>query len=110
MPGEPPSADFAAWLAAETAAFAAIHALHQRSQGGRLDLPGGRIEQIAKLRKEADVRFASLWGQLGAPAADSSTAAAAATVMPVPKAQPVPPRRIHPRSERRRSGETRLFP
>jgi hypothetical protein len=100
-------------MAAETAAYAAIHALHQRSHGGRLELPAGRIEQIAKLRKEADVRFASLWGQLGAPAAEAAVAAVmpALPVVPVmPVAEPVQPRRLHQRSARRRSSETRLFP
>jgi hypothetical protein len=58
--------DLAAWIAAETAAYTAIHALHQRTQGGRFAPPDHRIEQIARLRKEADVRFASLWGALGA--------------------------------------------
>jgi hypothetical protein len=56
----------AAWMAAETAAYTAIHALYQRTQGGRFSAPDNRIEQIARLRKEADVRFASLWGALGA--------------------------------------------
>lgn len=58
----------AAWMAAESAAYTAIHALYQRTQGGRLGAPDDRIEQIARLRKEADVRFASLWGALGASA------------------------------------------
>jgi hypothetical protein len=97
-------------MAAETAAFAAIHALHQRSQGGRLDLPASRIEQIAKLRHEADVRFASLWGQLGAPVAEAAVAAVMPAIPVVPVAEPVQPRRIHPRSARRHSSETRLFP
>lgn len=58
----------AAWMAAESAAYTAIHALYQRTQGGRFSAPDHRIEQIARLRKEADVRFASLWGALGATA------------------------------------------
>jgi hypothetical protein len=66
MAEEPTPAAFVAWMAAETAAYTAIHQLHQRTQGGRLAIPDNRIEQIARLRKEADVRFASLWGTLGA--------------------------------------------
>jgi hypothetical protein len=66
MAEEPTPAAFVAWMAAETAAYTAIHQLHQRTQGGRLGIPDHRIEQIARLRKEADVRFASLWGALGA--------------------------------------------
>ena len=63
---EDPAPAFVAWMAAETAAYTAIHQLHQRTQGGRLGIPDNRIEQIARLRKEADIRFAGLWGSLGA--------------------------------------------
>ena len=66
MAEEPTPAAFNAWLAAESAAYMAIHQLHQRTQGGHRGIPGNRIEQIARLRKEADVRFARLWGTLGA--------------------------------------------
>lgn len=69
--------DLAAWIAAETAAYTAIHALHQRTQGGRFTPPDHRIEQIARLRKEADVRFASLWGALGASVQPCELASAA---------------------------------
>ena len=65
MAEEPTPAAFVAWMTAETAAYTAIHQLHQRTQGGRLAIPDNRIEQIARLRKEADVRFASLWSTLG---------------------------------------------
>jgi hypothetical protein len=75
MPEEPTPAAFVAWMAAETAAYTAIHQLHQRTQGGRLGIPDHRIEQIARLRKEADVRFASLWGALGAASPQPSQAA-----------------------------------
>lgn len=62
---EDPDPAFVAWMAAETAAYTAIHQLHQRTQGGRLGIPDTRIEQIARLRKEADIRFAGLWSALG---------------------------------------------
>jgi len=59
-------AAFAAWVGAEDAAQAAIHVLHQRTRGGRTKVAPQEIEQIARLRKEADVRFAAVWGVLGA--------------------------------------------
>ncbi|MFV0676098.1 MULTISPECIES: hypothetical protein [unclassified Variovorax] len=62
MVDEADSAAFNDWLAAEAAAYMAIHQLHQHTQGGRKGVPSHRIEQIAKLRKEADLRFASLAG------------------------------------------------
>ncbi|KIQ25695.1 hypothetical protein RT97_23300 [Variovorax paradoxus] len=74
MAEEPNPAEFTAWMAAETAAYTAIHQLHQRTQGGRLAIPDNRIEQIARLRKEADVRFASMWGALGAAPQPSAVA------------------------------------
>ncbi len=58
-------AAFAAWVGAEDAAQAAIHGLHQRTRGGRVKAAPQEIEQIARLRKEADVRFAAVWGVLG---------------------------------------------
>ncbi len=74
-------AAFAAWVGAEDAAQAAIHVLHQRTRGGRMKVAPQEIEQIARLRKEADVRFAAVWGALG------TTAAA-------PEALPEPPPRV----------------
>ena len=53
---------FVAWMDAETAAYTAIHQLYQRTQGGRLDAPSHWIEQIARLRKVAELRFVSLEG------------------------------------------------
>lgn len=81
-------AAFAAWVGAEDEAQAAIHCLHQRTRGGRLKPASTDIEQIARLRKEADVRFAALWGALGTPA-----------TMPAvrPEALPVTPRAERPR-------------
>lgn len=75
MAKDPAPAEFITWMAAETAAYTAVHELHQRTQGGRLDIPGSRVEQIARLRKEADIRFAGLWRALGA-ASQPSVAAA----------------------------------
>ena len=75
MAEAPAPAEFIAWMTAETAAYTAVHELHQRTQGGRLGIPGSRIEQIARLRKEADIRFAGLWSGLGA-ASQPSVAAA----------------------------------
>ena len=75
MAEDPAPAAFVAWMAAETAAYTAIHQLHQRTQGGRLGIPDARIEQIARLRKEADVHFAGLWGALGATAQPTVAAA-----------------------------------
>lgn len=76
-------AAFAAWVGAEDAAQAAIHLLHQRTRGGRMKLASHEIERIARLRKEADVRFAAVWGALG-----SAVAA--------PEALPEPPRAERP--------------
>lgn len=73
----------AAWMAAESAAYTAIHALYQRTQGGRFSAPDARIEQIARLRKEADVRFASLWGALGAAAQPRAAVPVAVSPAPV---------------------------
>lgn len=73
----------AAWMAAESAAYTAIHALYQRTQGGRFSAPDARIEQIARLRKEADVRFASLWGALGTAAQPRVAGAVTASPEPV---------------------------
>jgi len=66
MAEEADPAAFTDWLAAEAAAYMAIHQLHQHTQGGRRSIPNQRIEQIAKLRKEADLRFASLAKTSGA--------------------------------------------
>lgn len=73
----------AAWMAAESAAYTAIHALYQRTQGGRFSAPDARIEQIARLRKEADVRFASLWGALGTAAQPRAAVPVAVSPEPV---------------------------
>ncbi|KAF1069261.1 hypothetical protein [Variovorax sp.] len=78
-------AAFAAWVGAEDAAQAAIHVLHQRTRGGRIKVAPQEIEQIARLRKEADVRFAAVWGVLG-------TSAAAPEALP----EPPPPRAERP--------------
>ncbi|MDM0005621.1 hypothetical protein QTI51_20355 [Variovorax sp. J22G73] len=75
----------AAWMAAESAAYTAIHALYQRTQGGRFSAPDARIEQIARLRKEADVRFASLWGALGTAAQPRVAVAVAGAVAVSPE-------------------------
>jgi hypothetical protein len=74
----------AAWMAAESAAYTAVHALYQRTQGGRFSAPDNRIEQIARLRKEADVRFASLWGALGASTPSTHSPQPRAVVAPEP--------------------------
>ncbi|MDH6169169.1 hypothetical protein M2282_004333 [Variovorax boronicumulans] len=79
MAETPAPSAFVAWMAAETAAYTAIHQLHQRTQGGCLEIPSQRIEQIARLRKEADLRFAGLWGALGAA---TPQAGAVATAQP----------------------------
>ena len=76
-------AAFAAWVSAEDTAQAAIHLLHQRTRGGRMKLASQEIEQIARLRKEADVRFAAVWGALG-------------TTMAAPEVLPEPPRAERP--------------
>lgn len=80
-------AAFAAWVGAEDAAQAAIHVLHQRTRGGRMKVAPQEIEQIARLRKEADVRFAAVWGVLG-------TSAAAPEALPEPLPRAERPQRI----------------
>ena len=80
-------AAFAAWVGAEDAAQAAIHVLHQRTRGGRTKVAPQEIEQIARLRKEADVRFAAVWGVLG-------TSAAAPEALPEPLPRVERPQRI----------------
>ncbi|WP_431513924.1 hypothetical protein [Variovorax sp. DAIF25] len=80
-------AAFAAWVGAEDAAQAAIHVLHQRTRGGRIKVAPQEIEQIARLRKEADVRFAAVWGALG-------TTAAAPEALPEPLPRAKRPQRI----------------
>jgi|GEM_PF-1524097 len=77
MAEEANHAAFIDWLTAEAAAYTAIHQLHQRTQGGRRGIPNHGIEQIARLRKEADLRFAGLAKTLGA------TLPQPATVVPV---------------------------
>ena len=81
MAEEADPAAFIDWLAAEAAAYTAIHQLHQHTQGGRRSIPNHRIEQIAKLRKEADLRFASLARTSGA------TLPQPATIAPVRRTQ-----------------------
>lgn len=51
-------ADFAEWIVAEAAAYNAIHGLHQRTCGGRLRASASDIEEIDRLRRVADERFA----------------------------------------------------
>ncbi|SFO82878.1 hypothetical protein SAMN05443579_106363 [Variovorax sp. PDC80] len=80
-------AAFAAWVGAEDAAQAAIHVLHQRTRGGRMKVAPQEIEQIARLRKEADVRFAAVWGALG-------TTASAPEALPEPLPRVERPQRI----------------
>jgi len=75
MAEEADTAAFTDWLAAESAAYMAIHQLHQHTQGGRRSIPNHRIEQIAKLRKEADLRFASLARTSGATLPQPATVA-----------------------------------
>ncbi len=62
--GSPPERDagFADWIDAEAAAYGAVHLLHQRTCGGRLKASSADIEEIARLRREADARFAVLRG------------------------------------------------
>jgi hypothetical protein len=82
-------AAFAAWVGAEDAAQAAIHVLHQRTRGGRIKVAAQEIEQIARLRKEADVRFAAVWGVLG-----TTAAAPEALPEPLPRVGVERPQRI----------------
>jgi|UniRef100_UPI004039BE2F hypothetical protein len=77
MAEEANPAAFTDWLAAESAAYMAIHQLHQRSQGGLRRVPDHCIEQIARLRKEADQRFASVARTQGAPLPQPATVAPA---------------------------------
>lgn len=51
-------AGFAEWIAAEAAAYNAIHGLHQSTCGGRLRASASDIEEIDRLRRVADERFA----------------------------------------------------
>lgn len=85
---------FMAWMAAESAAHMAIHTLHQRSRGGRKAFPLSDIEQIRRLRKEADMRFAALQLDLGAAPAPAVVpiAPARARKEPVRAVFGVPPR------------------
>lgn len=80
MAGNDRNTAFLAWMAAESAAHMAIHTLHQRSRGGRKAFSLSDIEQIRRLRKEADQRFAALQLDLGA--------AAAPSVVPIAPARP----------------------
>lgn len=56
------NAAFAAWIEAEAAAYGAIHVLHQRSCGGRVEVSGEDMEKVARLRRDAEARFADLQG------------------------------------------------
>jgi|EndMetStandDraft_4_1072995.scaffolds.fasta_scaffold740487_1 hypothetical protein len=58
---------FAAWVAAESAAYTAIHSLHQFTCGGRKQASAAQIEKIAMLREEAAALFAELQGKFVAP-------------------------------------------
>lgn len=73
-------AGFADWIGAEAAAYGAVHMLHQRTCGGRLKASSADIEEIARLRREADDRFAML---RGAPEADGVDGARMAARQPL---------------------------
>ncbi|MDH6590437.1 hypothetical protein M2165_000326 [Variovorax sp. TBS-050B] len=82
QPGEDRNTHFLAWMAAESAAYMAIHTLHQRSHGGRKAFALSDIEQIRRLRKEAEARFAALQLDLGGVPTPAAVAPAVVPIAP----------------------------